>query len=213
MQNYMLATAVAGLTLLTACPNPADKAPKAKTGPAAAKSKPKAATSKPAAAGAVKTFKIDPAQSKIGFVGSKVTGKHEGGFKKFSGAITVNLGNLSASTVEVEIDMTSTWSDSDKLTGHLKAPDFFDVAKFPKSKFVLTKAEAKGSDLTLTGTLDFHGVKKAISFPAKITATPTKVTATSEFSLNRKDFDVNYPGKTDDLIRDDVLIKLNLVAM
>ena len=32
----------------------------------------------------------------------------------------------------------------------------------------------------------------------------------SEFSINRKDFGIVYAGKTDDLIRDDVVIRLNL---
>jgi hypothetical protein len=33
----------------------------------------------------------------------------------------------------------------------------------------------------------------------------------SEFSINRKDFSMEYAGMADDLIRDDVVIKLDLV--
>ena len=33
------------------------------------------------------------------------------------------------------------------LTGHLKTPDFFDVAKFPKATFVSTKIERQRSTL------------------------------------------------------------------
>ena len=38
------------------------------------------------------------------------------------------------------------------------------------------------------------------------------VTGTAEFSINRKDFRIVYPGKPDDLIKDDVPLKLSLKA-
>jgi hypothetical protein len=34
----------------------------------------------------------------------------------------------------------------------------------------------------------------------------------SEFDINRKDFGIVYPGKPDDLIRDEVVIRLDLKA-
>jgi hypothetical protein len=36
------------------------------------------------------------------------------------------------------------------------------------------------------------------------------VTVDSEFAINRKDFGIVYAGKADDLVRDDVVIKLDL---
>ena len=38
------------------------------------------------------------------------------------------------------------------------------------------------------------------------------LTVKADFAINRKDFNVNYPGKPDDLIRDNVVIKLDLQA-
>ena len=61
-------------------------------------------------------------------------------------------------------------------------------------------------------TFELHGVKKTISFPATVNVADDAVTAKSEFSINRKDFGINYPGKVNDLIRDDVLIKLDIRA-
>ena len=54
------------------------------------------------------------------------------------------------------------------------------------------------------------GQTKSITFPAKITVGDAEVAVESEFSINRKDFGIVYAGKTDDLIRDDVVIRLNL---
>jgi polyisoprenoid-binding protein YceI len=53
-------------------------------------------------------------------------------------------------------------------------------------------------------------VTKTITFPAKITVDADKVSVESEFVINRKDFGVAYAGKPDDLIRDEVVLRLSL---
>jgi polyisoprenoid-binding protein YceI len=50
---------------------------------------------------------ISPETSKVEFTGSKVTGKHVGGFKKFSGTIDLVNGKAEESAVSVDIDMMS----------------------------------------------------------------------------------------------------------
>lgn len=159
---------------------------------------------------------ITPDNSKIEFTGSKVTGKHDGGFKQFTGTIDLVDGKAEGSTVNIEVDMASVFSDADGLTEHLKTGDFFLVEQFPKSKFELTKIApdtAKGADnYTVSGNLELRGAKKAITFPATIKVSDADVTVASEFSINRKDFGIVYAGKSDDLIRDDVVIKLDIKA-
>ena len=151
------------------------------------------------------------AESKIGFVGSKVTGSHDGGFNKFEGTLLVADGKLAPSS-SINIDMASTWSDNDRLTGHLKSADFFDAPNHPTSTFTLTKAEGQGTETVLTGNLALHGVTNSISFPAQVQIADSGVTLTAEFAINRKDFNITYPGKPDDLIRDNVVLKLNVSA-
>ena len=152
--------------------------------------------------------------SRVEWVGSKVTGKHDGGFRAFTGTIDLVNKKPEESRVAVDIDATSIYSDDEKLTGHLKSADFFEVEKYPKASFVSTKIApdaAKGAgNYTVTGDFTLHGQTKAITFPAKITVGDVDVAVESEFSINRKDFGIVYAGKTDDLIRDDVVIKLNL---
>lgn len=156
---------------------------------------------------------ITAENSKVEFTGSKVTGKHDGGFKAFSGTIDLVNSKPEESSVTVDIDATSVFSDNDGLTDHLKSPDFFDTAKFPKAGFKSTKLVAGATapaNYTVTGDLDLHGQVKSITFPAKIDVSADGVTVTAEFSINRKDFGIVYAGKADDLIRDDVVIRLNL---
>lgn len=152
--------------------------------------------------------------SRIEFVGSKVTGSHDGGFKNFKGEVHLVDGRPEKSSIRVSIDTESLWADNEKLTGHLKSPDFFDVATHPMAKFQSTEIikTGEGDAYTIVGNLDLHGVTKSISFPATIKVEGDQVFARSEFSLKRFDFGIVYPGKADDLIRDEVVVKLDLTA-
>ena len=153
--------------------------------------------------------------SKTEFVGAKVSMKHDGSFEKFKGTIELVDADPTKSSVQVEIDMASIKTDSEKLTGHLKGADFFDVEKYPTAQFTSTGIKAggeKGATHTVTGNLQMHGVTKSITFPATINVTGDSVTVRAEFAINRKDFNIVYPGMPDDLIKDDVLIKLNVAA-
>jgi polyisoprenoid-binding protein YceI len=160
-------------------------------------------------------FDFSEAGSQIGWVGAKVTGKHEGAFGKFSGQVLLVGGDATKSSVKAEIMTASISTDQEKLVGHLKSPDFFNVERFPTARFQSTRIEnggERGATHTVTGNLELHGVTKSIRFPANISWAADSVTVKSEFGINRKDFGIVYPGKPDDLIKDDVLIRLNLVA-
>jgi polyisoprenoid-binding protein YceI len=220
MSIFSKALALGALAILAACSNPADNkpvatvadavvTPAAVTPPAAAPVGAAAATTT-ATAGAL--YHITP-DSKVTFVGSKVTGSHHGGFNKFSGEITAPGAVIETAGVKVEIAMDSIFTDTERLTGHLKSPDFFDVAKYPTATFQSTQIAKVADGYQLTGNLTLHGVTKSISFPAKITADAAGATATAEFVIKRKDFNIVYPGKPNDLIRDEVVIHLEIKAV
>jgi polyisoprenoid-binding protein YceI len=194
--------------LMFACANPAANKPKASVSNAA----PEANSAKPAGA---ETLIISPDNSKIDFVAAKVTRSHNGSFKQFKGTIDLVNNSVENSRVSIDIEANSVMTDEPDLTKHLQTPDFFDVAKFPKATFVSTKIDPNttgGATHSITGNFDLHGVKKSISFPATIQISADSVSVNAEFAINRKDFGLLYPGKADDLIRDGVVIKLNVNA-
>jgi len=176
---------------------------------------PKATIAEPQApqtsAGAPHTFSNDG--STIRYVGKKVTGAHTGDFQRFTGEVKLGA-DPASSSVAVTIDMGSVTSDSEKLTGHLKSPDFFDTAQFPTATFQSSSVVAGGAggSHTVSGVMDLHGVKKQLTFPATIAAAGDTVTVNAAFSFNRKAFGINYPGKANDLISDDVELTLAVVA-
>ncbi|MED5372410.1 MAG: YceI family protein [Myxococcota bacterium] len=198
------------LIALTACKTEVDGKPAAEVkeveAPASSAPTPEAAAAPALPADGVK---VDKASSSIGFVGAKVTGQHDGGFKDFDGAVVLNDAGEPTDVVFV-VDMNSTWADADKLTKHLKDGDFFDVATYPESSFDATSI-TKGEDgkYTVVGILDLRGQKKELTFPADIVVADDKVTMDAEFTMNRKVWGIAYAGKPDDLIKDEVLLKLD----
>jgi polyisoprenoid-binding protein YceI len=199
----LLATILAGLLLYSACANPAADKTKAVTGEA---------TSISTDAVKGEKYSITPDNSKIEFVGSKVTGSENGSFGKFSGDIEFS-GQPEKSRVSITIDMDSVTTDSPGLAKHLKTADFFEVAQYPQATFTSTEIRPggeKNATHTVVGNLQLHGIMKSITFPATIAISPGAVTVDSTFAINRKDFGINYAGAADNLIRDDVVLTLHV---
>jgi len=140
--------------------------------------------------------------SVLNWGGSKIVGvgSHKGTIAITEGSVSVENGNITAGTFT--IDMTKiTCTDSlpkeysDKLIGHLGADDFFNVAKFPAAKFVISevKAEANGENThVISGNLTLRDSTKNISFPAAVTISADGVTAKGKATINRLDWGVNY---------------------
>jgi polyisoprenoid-binding protein YceI len=195
-----------GLVLFAGCGNPATNKSQAVTGEAQ-----QAPSALPAVA---QTYVITPENSKIEFVGSKVTGSHNGSFQKFSGEVHYT-GDVTTSHVTITMEADSLTTDTPDLTKHLKTADFFDVAKYPQAKFESTAIKTggdKGASHTITGNLTLHGATKSVTFPATIAVAPDAITVDSTFAINRKEFGINYAGAADNLIRDDVVMTLKIKA-
>jgi polyisoprenoid-binding protein YceI len=206
MRTFQSFTLFAVVAVLSGCAkNPADNVPKADVS---------SSTNAPAtsAGGPTKTYAFAPTNSSVEFMGSKVTGSHKGGFKQFAGELNVANGKVADTGNKVVINTTSIWADNERLTGHLKSPDFFDVAKYPTALFETTTVTPTPSNSIVAGNLTLHGITKHISFPAKIQVTPQAVDVTAQFFINRFDFAMKYPGKADDLIRKEVVLNLKLKA-
>ena len=205
IRKGVVITIISGLMFLSACSDPAADKSRAVTGEAAQVTPQNVAGQK---------YVINAQNSKIEFVGSKVTGSHNGSFGSFTGQVDY-AGAPEKSRVNITIDANSIATDDPKLTEHLKTADFFDVAKFPQSTFVSTEIKPggeRGATHTITGNLTMHGVTKSVTFPATIAVTPEAATVDSTFSINRKDFGISYAGAADNAIRDDVVLTLKIRA-
>jgi polyisoprenoid-binding protein YceI len=162
---------------------------------------------------------LSPANTTVGFYSAGATGSHNGSFLKHEGKLTFEPDNISASSVEVTLQIASLKTDSEKLDTHLKSPDFFDAPKMPTATFKSTSLKPVGTvdpkvggTYTLAGNLMLHGVKRGISFPVKITVGDDLLEAKADFAINRKDFKITFDGEADYLIKDAVSLSLRIKA-
>ncbi|MAQ18165.1 MAG: hypothetical protein CMN30_25640 [Sandaracinus sp.] len=162
------------------------------------------------------TLTIDTARSSVGFTGAKVSDSHAGTFGEWSGTIDLDPNEVTASRVNITIQMASVDIEPERLEGHLKSEDFFDVENHPEATFTTTAIEARagenGATHRITGNLSLHGQTKSISFPAKVEVKDDEVATSAEFVIKRQDFGIVYPGMPDDLINDDVVIRFDVHA-
>lgn len=158
---------------------------------------------------AADTYALTGENAKVTFVGAKKNGKHTGGFKKLAGKATADGSDLTGLKIEVDIDTTSLWSDNEKLTAHLKNPDFFAVKDHPKATFKSTKVEKTDKGYTITGDLTMLGKTHAVTIPAKAAVAGDTLTLSSDFKIAKSDWGMNY-GKG--MIEDDVALKLEVKA-
>lgn len=150
--------------------------------------------------------------SKIEFVGSKPDGKHSGGFKKFEVASMADFESPSRSSINIQIDTTSLWSDDEKLTNHLKSPDFFDVRKHPSITFESTEivpGEGEDAKATIKGVMHMLGKAVEVEVPAEATVTDEKIELTAKFEIDRTKWGMDYgQGKIDNTVKITALLVL-----
>ena len=89
--------------------------------------------------------------------------KVHGRFGNIGGSIVMNDADITKSTVNVTIDVSSVNTGVDGRDNDLKSDHFFDVAQFPTATFVSTSVAKSGGGLTVTGNLTLHGVTKPVT--------------------------------------------------
>lgn len=177
----------------------------------------------------VDIYKVDNKQSKLEWFAEKLTGKHNGTIMLSGGELKNDHANF---TGIFEIDMT-TIANLDlenetyktKLEKHLKSEDFFDVAKYPKSTFVITSvtqnqnSKPGGVTHTVKGNLTIKDKTNEISFAAVVTTMSDKIICAGTATIDRSKFDVKYGSKSffpeigDKIIYDEFTLKFNVVAL
>src|SRR6056297_2907963 len=153
---------------------------------------------------------LDPKNSKIDFVGKKKDGQHAGGFKSFTADADANFENPEQSSLMIVIDATSLWSDNEKLTNHLKNPDFFDVRKHPKIKFesIEMKPGKERNQGIMKAKMTMLGKTQEVEMPLTCVVDGSLVKLTSDFKIDRTRWGMTYgQGRVDN----DVAIRATLV--
>ncbi len=141
---------------------------------------------------------------------------------KFSGTITAQDDDPKSLEIDVTIDASSVDTHNEKRDGHLKSPDFLDVAKYPTITFKSVKIEPESDGKwKVTGNLTLHGVTKLVVLEVSgptpeitVMGAPHRA-ASATASINRQDFGVAFNKTLDKgglVVGNDVMISIEVDA-
>ncbi|GAB5560530.1 MAG: YceI family protein [Synoicihabitans sp.] len=151
----------------------------------------------------------------IQWTGSTPVKYHTGLLSPQSSSIKISDAGV-VEHLEVVLDMNSinvTDMDEgrmrDRLTGHLKNEDFFDVSSHPTARFTMKRHEAGH----LKGELEIRGNRMDFSIPVKVSGDAVKGwDLTGKFSFDRHEFDVSYQADNLLSIAKDKLVDREIVV-
>ncbi len=151
------------------------------------------------------TYKVDAAASNLEWRGWKIVkaSEHKGTISVKEGELKVEGGKLVAGSFVIDMNSIKNTDLKDtayqnKLVGHLKAKDFFDVEKYPTAKFEIVSVAEKAAEAStheITGNLTLRDSARKITFPANIKMEGNSISATGKATINRLEWGVNYDSK------------------
>lgn len=183
-------------------------------------------TGNPIVKAAAEVFVVDKNQSKLTWKGEHVFkfNSHNGSIKIDEGSLTFENGLLTKGTFGIDMNTIEDIDKVDDLINHLKSEDFFNVKKFPRSKFVITKvtpikdAKPGENNYEIEGDLTMKDITNSIAFRAKVAATKDNVKAYGRTIIDRTKWDIKYSsGKFfaslgDETISDAIQVEMNIIA-
>jgi polyisoprenoid-binding protein YceI len=167
--------------------------------------------------------KVDASKSSVKWLAKKVTGEHSGTIGMKEGNLVVEKGKITGGKIVIDMNSIAntdladaTWNA--KLIGHLKSDDFFGVASFPTSEFVITKVESNGTSHVISGNLTIKGITNPASFTATSVRDGKNTIYSGTMTVDRTKYNIRYGSKSffDDLgdkaIYDEFTLNFNLVV-
>jgi polyisoprenoid-binding protein YceI len=176
-------------------------------------------------AAAADVWQIDGAHSSAQFsVTHLMISTVKGEFGTLSGTIEFDGKDVGSVKADATIDAATINTHNEKRDGHLKSPDFFDVAKFPTITFKSKKVVPGASGtFKLVGDLTMHGVTKEVTLdgtgPSKVIkgmGGESRVAASATTKVNRQDFGVKWNHDLDGggvVVSDEVAITIEIEAV
>ncbi len=117
----------------------------------------------PLALAQTSTWVSDRNHSEVDFTITHMSiSKVHGRFGNVNATIQYNEADVTKSSVQVTIDITTVDTGVAPRDSDLKSPNYFDVANFPTATFTSTGVAKNGNKLTVTGNLTLHGVTKPV---------------------------------------------------
>jgi polyisoprenoid-binding protein YceI len=173
------------------------------------------------------TWTIDPAHSVVGFaLKHMMFTTVRGRFKDVTGTIEVDPRNPGRSAVTVEMAAASIDTGVADRDGHLRSPDFLDVATYPaltfRSKRIEGRFEKDGDKFAIVGDLAIRGKAKEVTLDAVYEGSGkdpwggTRAGARATTTIDRRDWGLTWNQALETggiLVANDMRIEIELQAV
>lgn len=141
--------------------------------------------------------KLDLKSAYVFWKGSNPFTSHKGTVKLKSGFLTIVNRELKSGEFVIDMESISNREGIDKLENHLKSSDFFEVDKYPTSKFIITEVTNENQKIKITGDLTIKDITKKVSFFGVILENEKAYLLKSDvFKINRAEFNIKYMSKS-----------------
>ena len=153
-------------------------------------------------------------KSEIRFVAKQLGVNVEGRFRKWKANVVFLPADIGKSKAEFDIDLASIDLASEDSEREIRAPLWFDTAKFPVAHFSSTAVKDLGGDrYEIAGALTLKGVKRDVTIPVTVKKDSAgNRVGEGSFTLKRLDFNVGTGMWADTAtVTNDVVVRVRIV--
>jgi polyisoprenoid-binding protein YceI len=169
------------------------------------------------------TWHLDPTHTEIGFQVRHLMSRVRGKFESFEGTL-VTSDDVTASKVDVKVDLSSINTGTADRDAHLRSADFFEVETHPAMTFSSTSVkQVSDEEFVVTGDLTIKGVTRPVELEVEFLGEGgdpwggTRVGVEAKGQISRKEFgiDFNIPvaGADKAMIGDTIKLLINAEAV
>ena len=166
------------------------------------------------------TYKIDPLHSDIAFkVKHMMISTVNGCFQKFDATMESNTEDFTDAKITFECDVDSVYTNISDRDAHLKSPDFFSAAEYPKMTYVSTSVEKNGDEYIVTGDLTIRGITRPIVLDGSYNGNDVDMYGNTKHGfelsgkVNRADYGLTFnalSGKGNAMVGDEIKLLISI---
>lgn len=148
-------------------------------------------------------YTVNTERSRVEWIGAKAKDYHTGTFNLKSGSLTADGGKLTGGSFVIDLTSIKVTDagGGERLAGHLKSADFFDVAKNTEATFTISGVNyTSATNVEISGNLSIKGLNVPLKFPAVVRSADDKgFFGQAFFSIDRTLLGINYKGPANDV--------------
>lgn len=169
-------------------------------------------------------IRVNTESSTVKWIGSKISENHEGTINIAKGYLGIERGTLVSGQVIIDMESIHTTDMSDKknqrLDGHLKSKDFFNVEEFSVATIIIKEViRGEGNSYQIGADLTIKGITNRIRFGANVDVNGLNYLATANIKIDRTKWGIKYNSGSffkdlgDKLILDEIEFDIFLLSV